>query len=163
MSSLFLTMTKSRTKYNVEKETSKRTFGGIVFDSVMEMRYYRDVVLPGVESGRIRRYELQKSYVLQPKFTKNAKTVKAITYVADFYIQYADGHERVIDVKGMPDAVAKLKRKLFWYVYPDIDYVWVTFVAKYGGWISYEECARRRKDAKLAEKKGKIANEENCC
>lgn len=35
-----------RTKFNVDKDKAKRTCEGIVFDSVMEMKYYRDVVLP---------------------------------------------------------------------------------------------------------------------
>ena len=35
---------KKRTKYNVGSDLSKRTFDGIVFDSCMEMKYYRDVV-----------------------------------------------------------------------------------------------------------------------
>ena len=42
-----------RTKFNVDKETDTRTCDGIVFDSRLEMRYYSDVVLPGVENGEI--------------------------------------------------------------------------------------------------------------
>lgn len=52
---------------------------------------------------------------LQPKYTHNGKTVLPIIYVADFYMEYADGHIEVVDTKGCPDSVAKLKRKLFWY------------------------------------------------
>jgi len=121
-----------RSKYNVDKDTEKRTYNGIVFDSVLEMRYYRDIVLPGVESGNVKKYELQKKYVLIDGFQRNGKRVLPITYVADFYVEYADGHIQVVDIKGMPDTTAKLKRKLFWYVYPDIDYVWITYVKKCG-------------------------------
>ena len=61
----------------------------------------------------------------------------------------------MIDTKGCPDNVANLKRKLFWYVFPSIDYKWITYVKKFGGWIEYEECKRRRREEKkkLTEKK----------
>ena len=42
-----------RSKYNVSSNKERRTFGGIVFDSELEMRYYRDVVLPLVNSGDV--------------------------------------------------------------------------------------------------------------
>lgn len=144
-----------RSKYNVDKDTEKRTCNGIVFDSVLEMRYYRDIILPGVESGNVKNYELQKKYVLIDGFQRNGKRVLPITYVADFYVEYADGHIQVVDIKGMPDTTAKLKRKLFWYVYPDIDYVWITYVKKYGGWGLYDDFAKRRRDEKRAKKLNK--------
>lgn len=152
-----------RSKYNVDKDTEKRTCNGIVFDSVLEMRYYRDIVLPGVESGNVKKYELQKKYVLIDGFQRNGKRVLPITYVADFYVEYADGHIQVVDIKGMPDTTAKLKRKLFWYVYPDIDYVWITYVKKYGGWGLYDDFAKRRRDEKRENKlnKTKIQKLEN--
>ena len=56
---------ENRTKYNVDKQTARRTYNGIVFDSELEMKYYRDVILPQVGSGSIVDYELQKSYELQ--------------------------------------------------------------------------------------------------
>lgn len=138
----------ARSKFNIGKDVEDRTCDGIVFDSKMEMRYYRDVLCPGVESGTITRYELQKKYVLQPKFTHNGKNVNPITYVADFYIEYADGRSEVIDIKGYPDTVATLKRKLFWFVFPDTDYKWISYVKKYGGWIEYEELKQKRKSDK---------------
>lgn len=144
-----------RSKYNVDKDTEKRTCNGIVFDSVLEMRYYRDIILPGVESGNVKKYELQKKYVLIDGFQRNGKRVLPITYVADFYVEYADGHIQVVDIKGMPDTTAKLKRKLFWYVYPDIDYVWITYVKKYGGWGLYDDFAKRRRDEKRERNKVK--------
>lgn len=137
-----------RSKFNVDQDREKRTCRGIVFDSRMEMRYYCDVVCPGVESGEIIHYELQKPYELQPKFTRNGKSVLPITYVADFYIEYANGRSEVVDVKGCPDSVALLKRKLFWYVYPEIEYRWVTYVKKWGGWLDYDEVKKLRKAAK---------------
>lgn len=41
----------ARTKFNVDKDTSQRTYNDIVFDSIMEMKYYRDVLCPLMESG----------------------------------------------------------------------------------------------------------------
>ena len=146
----------ARTKYNVDLDLEKRTYEGIVFASQLEMKYYRDVVLPLSRSGDITYFELQKKYVLQPKFNNGSKNVKEINYIADFYIEYSDGRKEVVDTKGCADSAAKLKRKMFWYVYPDIPYKWVTYVKKHGGWIDYDECARLRRLAKKArlEEKG---------
>ena len=81
-----------RTKFNVDKDKGKRSCNGVVFDSQLEMRYYRDVLLPRVESGEVLRYELQKKYILQDGFERNGKKILPITYIADFYIEYSDGH-----------------------------------------------------------------------
>lgn len=140
------------TKYNVDKNIAKRTYDGIVFDSVLEMKYYIEIVCPGVESGKISYYELQKEYILQPDFIRQGKKVRPITYVADFYIEYADGHTEIIDTKGMPDNVAKMKRKMFWCKYPDLDYRWVTYVKKYGGWIDYDVAKKLRSEEKKKRK-----------
>lgn len=137
-----------RTKFNVDKDTDKRSFNGIVFDSVLEMKYYRDVVLPQMESGVIIYYELQKKYILQDGFIRNGKRVLPITYIADFYIEYSDGHSVVVDIKGCPDTTAKLKRKLFWYKYPDTDYQWITYIKKFGGWGNYDEFNKLRRETK---------------
>lgn len=141
-----------RTKYNVDMDAAKRTYDGKVFASVMEMRFYRDVVLPQVESGQIKHYELQKPYELQPKFTHNGKSVRPIVYVADFYLEYSDGRIEVIDTKGAADAKSKMKRKMMWYMYPDLTYRWITYVKKYGGWVEYEVVQKLRKEAKKAKK-----------
>lgn len=141
-----------RTKFNVDKDKEKRTCNGIVFDSVLEMKYYRDVVLPKKESGEILYYELQKKYILQNGFERDGKKVLPITYVADFYIEYSDGRSEVIDIKGCPDTTAKLKRKLFWHRYPNTDYLWITYIKKYGGWGNYDDFNRLRKEAKRKKK-----------
>lgn len=134
----------ARTKYNVNKDPGERTYDGIEFDSKMEMEYYRDIVLPGVNSGDITHYELQKKFVLQDGFKRNGKTVLPIIYVTDFYIEHADGRCEVVDIKGFADSVALLKRKMFWCRYPQADYRWMTYVKKYGGWVEYEELKKLR-------------------
>lgn len=141
-----------RSKFNVDKDKDKRTYDGIVFDSQLEMKYYRDMLCPAVGSGKVKYFELQKEYELQPKFTHDDKPVKPITYVADFYIEYDNGDVEVIDTKGCPDTVAKLKRKLFWFHYPDIKYRWITYVKKWGGWLDYEEVRSLRKEEKKNKK-----------
>lgn len=131
-------------KFNVNKDKDKRTYNNIVFDSKMEMMFYRDIVIPMYNRGKIKYYELQKKYILQPKFSKEGKTILPIVYVADFYLEYTDGKIEVIDVKGCADSVAKIKRKLFWYVYPNLTYRWVTHVQKYGGWCDYDYVQQQR-------------------
>lgn len=154
-----LIIKEERTKFNVDKDKAKRTFDGIVFDSVTEMKFYRDVVCPLVESGDVVDVKLQQPYELQPKFVHDEKNVKAITYVADFVLYYKDGHFVVIDIKGCPDSVALLKRKLFWYKYPDIEYVWLCYSKIDGGWCTYEKVKKCRAERKR-QKKAKLAKEE---
>jgi len=145
---------EAKSKFNVNKNKHRRTHNNIVFDSVVEMEYYRDVVLPAVSAGDIERFELQKPYELQPKFTYGGKAIKAIVYVADFYIEYADGRREVIDIKGCPDSLALTKRKMFWYKYPDIVYRWICFSKVDGGWCDYDDVkaakARRKKEKQAA-------------
>lgn len=131
-----------RTKYNVSANKNNRTFDGIVFDSAVEMRYYRDVVLPQHKSGNIVSYELQRKYELQPSFKYDGKTIRSINYIVDFYIEYKDGTSEVIDVKGMKTPEAQIKRKLFMYKYPNITLRWITYVNKSVGWLEYDEAQK---------------------
>lgn len=150
-------MAKRQQKFNVGSDKEKRTCDGIVFDSVLEMKYYRDVLCPLVESGDVVRYELQKPYLLQPKFVRNGKTVREIEYIADFEMEFKDGSVVVVDTKGCPDSVAKLKRKMFWYVYPDINYRWICYSKRDGGWRDYDYVKKQR----ALRKKEKKQNSEN--
>jgi len=133
-----------KSKYNVGKDTSKRTYDGIIFDSELEKDYFKDVLTPLVKSGEVVSYELQKPYELQPKFKHDGKTIQPIKYVADFFIVYKDGHEEVIDTKGCPDSIAILKRKLFWYHYPTIEYKWICYSKIDGGWCNYDYVKKQR-------------------
>lgn len=123
----------------------------------MEMRFYVEFCIPRLESGELQNVELQVPYELQPKFTHNGLLVRAITYVADFVLTYADGKVVVIDIKGMPDTAAKIKRKLLWYKFPDIDYRWLTYSKIDGGWCEYEDVQRARRQRKK-DKKEKAKN-----
>ncbi len=137
-----------RTKFNVSKDKEKRTYNGIEFDSELEMRYYRDVVERLITSGEVVSCERQKKYVLQPSFKRNGKTVLAIEYKADFVLKYSDGREEVIDTKGFADAQAILKKKLFWYVFPGLNYRWISFSRVDGGWVDFEVIKKGRKARK---------------
>ena len=77
-------MTKT-SKFNVNSDLRQRTYNVIIFDSRLEMTYYRDVLCPLEKSGDIVYCELQKPYELQPKFIHDNKTVQPIKYVADFF------------------------------------------------------------------------------
>lgn len=145
-----------RSKYNVTKEKNARTYKGITYDSEMEMRYYIEIIEPLMATDIIKSCERQKKYVLIPSFKRKGTTVRAIEYVADYYIQYTNGLDEVVDIKGMPDSVAKLKRKLFWSIYPDTEYRWITYNKSHGGWVDYDEL----QDMKRKEKKEKEKNED---
>lgn len=148
-----------QSKFNVGKSKEDKTFEGIVFDSSTEMKYYRDVILPAIEAGEIIKCERQKPYILQGKFIHGNKTISAITYKADFVVVYKDGHEQVIDIKGCPDNIAKLKRKLFWFKYPEVDYIWIGYSKVDGGWVAYEEIQSGRRERKTQKKKEKEKKE----
>lgn len=145
-------MNELKSKYKVDTSDTgklKRTFNGILFDSEMEMKYYRDVLCPKMESGEVADVELQKVYQLQPKYVYHGKTIREITYVADFYVTYRDGTFEVIEIKGMTTPLANMKRKMFQYLYQDLPYRWLTYIKKYGGWVDFDYAKKcRNKDKK---------------
>jgi len=146
---------KKRSKFNVDqtnKGKQNRTYNNILFDSEIEMKYYRDVVCVGLEDDTIKDCQLQVKYELQPKYKYNGKTILPINYVADFVVTYADDSVVVIDTKGLPDATAKLKKKLFHYKYPDIDYRWIGYSKQDGGWLEYDEIQKARNKRKKEKK-----------
>ena len=112
------------------------------------MKFMRDVISPKMESGDIISCERQVKYELQKKFMHDEKTVLPINYIADFVVVDKKGHKTVYDTKGMPDSVALLKRKMFWCVYPDVDYQWISYSKCDGGWVNYEIVKQGRKERK---------------
>jgi len=117
------------------------------------MEYYRDVVCVGLKDGTITDCKLQVKYELQPKYTYNGKTILPINYVADFVITYSNNSVIIWDVKGLADSTAKLKRKMFYYKYPDLDYRWVVYSAIDGGWKDYDEVQKARAKRKKLKNK----------
>ena len=148
-----MTQTTSASKFNVSNLVANRTYKGVLYDSILEMRYFKEVIEPLIESGYIDSYERQKPYILQASFRRpNGTLVRAITYVADFVIRYSNGIEEVVDIKGMPTQDAKIKRKLFWAKYPDVEYKWISYNKKHGGWVDYDDLQKKiREDKRIKE------------
>lgn len=94
------------------------TIDGHKFDSKREAQYYFD----------LKRNKTVKNIILQPKFVlidsfiheKSGKKHKAITYFADFEVEYISGRKEIIDIKGMRTPVFNIKEKLFAKFYPDL-------------------------------------------
>lgn len=96
---------------------TKIMIDGIEFASKKEGLRYKQLKLLE-RAGLIKDLELQKEYILQDKFKINNKTVRKISYIADFsYISTKDNKLHVVDVKGFKTEVYKLKKKLFEYKY----------------------------------------------
>lgn len=115
--------------------------------SKLEKRFYEDIVVTGMKNGTLVNYELQVKYNLQESFKYMGKTIRAIDYISDFDLYYADGTFEVIDTKGLATADAKIKAKLYKYKYPDIVFKWMSWT-KATGWIEYDELQKLRREAK---------------
>lgn len=123
---------------------------GILFDSKTEAEYYTFLKYQEA-TGVISHLRCHPKYVLIPKFKKDGKMQRAINYILDFeYLRNLDGKIVVVDVKGYAMEDAQLKRKLFNWIYPEIELQWVAKSMKYGncGWIDYDELQRLRRAAK---------------
>lgn len=104
----------------------KTVYKGITYDSKHEaQKAYEFEMLQ--RSGYICHLERQRRFELQQSFKRNGKTERAITYIADFY--YYDNRTKkwvVVDAKSaitktLP--VYRIKKKLFMFKYPDIDFI----------------------------------------
>lgn len=93
----------------------KCIYKDMIFDSLKERNHY--IILEQLQkTGQISRLQCQVKFELQPKFVINGKTIRPITYIADFtYIK--DGKLVVVDTKGFRTDVYKLKKKMFEYQY----------------------------------------------
>lgn len=159
----------------------KTTIDGIKFDSKMESDYYT-YLKAEKKAGRIKSFELQPEFILQPKhFVMNSKVhietdsnyaemdklrkkhnkenpdnkiqiVQAIKYISDFLIVYKDNSVKTIDVKGIKTADFKLKEKMFKFKYPDMNLECVIWDGPSKAWLEYSEYEK----AKKARKKTKI-------
>ncbi|ENZ3933445.1 DUF1064 domain-containing protein [Listeria monocytogenes] len=98
----------TRSKYNAKKVV----IDNVKFDSKAEAAYYQQLKLLKM-SGEVVSFDLQPEFVLQESFRKNGKLYRAIKYKADFLVLYKDGHEELIDVKGMLTKEFRIKQKLF--------------------------------------------------
>lgn len=108
---------KTDSKYHAEKTK----IDGIQFDSKKEADYYCELKMLKM-AGEVKEIDRQVVFELLPSYKRNGKTVRAITYRADFVVTYRDGSKNVIDVKGYQTDVYKLKKKMLLYRYPDINF-----------------------------------------
>lgn len=103
-------------KYN----NKKVVYDNIKFDSKKEMTRYAELKLLE-KAKKITDLELQKKFIIQDKFKINGKTIRAITYNADFtYFTTLDNKLHIEDVKGSKNIITevfKIKKKLFEYKY----------------------------------------------
>jgi len=152
---------RKRSLYNVDmtsKGKEKRTYNGELFDSLTELNFLKEWIQPKVESGKIISWSRQDEFILQDGFIKNEKKILPIKYVSDYVVIWSDGTRTIFDVKGNPDSVSKLKRKMFWKRYPDEKYIWMCRNIKFGDeshWLTYEELEQKRKAEKKSQKDGK--------
>lgn len=99
-----------------------RTKDGHVFDSMAEMnRYWELKQLERI--GIISDLKLQPEFILQPAYTHPVYgKQRAIKYYGDF--EYRSGKKTIVeDCKGHVTEMYKLKLKLLYAKYPDINFV----------------------------------------
>ena len=99
----------------------KVTVDSIKFDSKKEAKRYQELKMLE-RAGKIQDLELQPSFILQDRFTYEGKTIRAITYVADF--KYRVGDDIIIeDAKGFKTEVFNIKAKIFKSKYPQYKFI----------------------------------------
>lgn len=99
---------------------NKVEINGIKFDSKKEAEHYL-YLKSLLKEGKIKDLKLQTRFELQPSFKLNNKTIRAISYIADFVYWDISKNEMIIeDIKGSKNTITevfKLKKKLFEYKY----------------------------------------------
>ena len=116
---LLRTQRRKSNKYNARKTT----VCGHTFDSKREAEVYLEL-LAQKQAGEIVHIGFQPSYTLLAGFKDNqGNKQRAITYTADFFVTYADGHSEVIEVKGVRTRDYLLRKKLFLYMMRETDIV----------------------------------------
>ena len=100
---------------------TKTIIDDIKFDSKKEARRYKELKLLE-RAGKIQELELQPKFILQERFVYQSKTIRAITYVADF--KYKKGGEIIVeDTKGFRTEVFNIKAKMFKNKYPQYKFI----------------------------------------
>ena len=113
------TQRKKPNKYHAQKTT----VCGRTFDSKREAEVYLEL-LAQKQAGEIVRIGFQPSYTLLAGFVDNTgKKQRPITYTADFFVTFADGHSEVIEVKGMRTRDYLLRKKLFLHMMRETDII----------------------------------------
>ena len=109
---------RRRNKYNARKVEAF----GLKFDSKLEFERYC-YLLNLEDRGEIRQLRLHPWFEIQPAFTDNTgKRWRAINYEADFEYITNDGTIIVEDTKGVETETFKVKRKMFLFHYPELQF-----------------------------------------
>lgn len=98
--------TGNRKIKNAKKVSREHNGEMLTLDSKLEAFFFDMLVFYNID------FELKPTFVLQESFKYNGKSYRAITYTADFRIG-----DDVIDVKGYPNDVFPLKKKMFIFKY----------------------------------------------
>jgi hypothetical protein len=130
-----------------KRRSLKTLYNGILYDSKMEAQYaeYLDGLM---KTGEILEIKRQISCQIIPSFEKYGKKHRKAVYTPDFWVRYKDGSTAYIEVKGMSDTAADLRRKAFDSQYPDT-LLWVTGVdsvnKRWTRWLPYDDVVKMRK------------------
>ena len=135
--------------------TYKPIVDNITFDSLMEAKYYI-YLQEKKKTGVIQSFERQVSYELQPKFKKNGKSYRPITYIADFVVDYGDSTS-VIDTKGKETTEFKLKKKLFEYKFPELHLSIIQYHPETDSWLELDEIKKLARKSKCRKTRQKTA------
>lgn len=99
----------------------KTVIDNIKFDSKRESQRYCELILLQ-KADKIHSLILQPKFILQEKFKKNGKTYQKIKYIADFQYFCNERQKLIVeDVKGFETTEFKLKRKMFEYLFRDLE------------------------------------------
>lgn len=97
--------------------------------------------------GKIKGFTLQPSFELQPKFEKDGKKHRAITYKADFQVIHNDDSIEIIDVKGMTTPLFNMKEKMYHYHHKH-PLTLITYSKIDNGWITLDALKKARAERK---------------
>jgi len=100
-------ITKAKPNSKV-KNATKTIVDEIKFDSKLESTMY------GLLRGAGVTFDMQKVYILQPKFKFNGEAIRAIKSVVDFYLLDFD---TIVDTKGYANDVSPIKYKMLKYFF----------------------------------------------
>ncbi len=119
--------------------TRRKIVDGIPFRSTLEANTYQ-LLKSWEAAGAIRNLKLQPRFVLQEKFRRDGKTMRAMMYTPDFQFErYRAGTKVnrlvVIEAKGHKTQPYQMRKKLFLSKYPHIEFEeWTRETLKqYGG------------------------------
>src|SRR4030042_720463 len=127
------TPVKTINKELVAKQKKRRVAGntveidGHIFRSGKEAEIYQEYKIdPNVEI-----ISLQPRFFLMPSFKRNGKTIRGVSYKADFHIRDC-GIEWIVEVKSIGSILANsksypIRKKLFLFKHPDLRFREIIF------------------------------------